>query len=425
MGTKDLTATGGKVRWSIPSVLFITIIIAYFDRINVSLALPKIAEGYGWSAAETGQYGGMLISIFYVAYGLANIFISPLAEKFGPRKSLFGLVTIWSVFTALGGVVGLLFVPFIITRVLLGLGEGTHYPMMNMLTKAWFPMSERSRGNAIYTAGIFASTLLGPILMVPLVEMVGWRWMFGILGILGMTVSIPLIYRFIYNTPRQHPRISGAEISYIESGMEKEEDDAGSTLWAKVRPFIKSGPFWVAVMCGSSNNAFAHGLFNWLPTYFTRERGLPFHDLWYAVSLPMGFSLIGVLVWAILGDKTNKRVIVSCLGPFVTAALVFISINMGTIPAMITVFAIASFFSMTYAANEFAIAQHILPGKSVAIGIGVYNGLTMLIGGGLGPVILGGVVSATGSFYMGIVALAIVSCVAGVMMLTLYRFVKY
>ena len=108
MVMKDVSSTDGKVRWSIPVVLFVTIIIAYFDRINVSLALPKIAEGYGWTAAETGQYGGMLISIFYVAYGLANIFISPLAEKFGPRKSLFGLVTIWSVFTALGGVVGLL-----------------------------------------------------------------------------------------------------------------------------------------------------------------------------------------------------------------------------------------------------------------------------------------------------------------------------
>lgn len=425
MVMKDVTSTGGKVRWSIPSVLLVTIIIAYFDRINVSLALPKIAESYGWTAAQTGQYGGMLISIFYISYGLANIFISPLAEKFGPRKSLLGLVTIWAIFTALGGVVGLLFVPFIITRILLGLGEGTHYPMMNMLTKSWFPMSERSRGNAIYTAGIFMSTLLGPVLMVPMVELVGWRWMFVILGLLGMTVSIPLIFRFIYNTPRDHPRISDAEISYIESGMEEEEDDAESTFWAKIRPFIKSGTFWVAVMCGSANNAFAHGIFNWLPTYFTKERGLPFHDLWYAVSLPMGFSVLGILIWAYLGDKTNKRVIVSCIGPFITAALVFVSINMPTLTGLIAVFAIASIFAMTYAANEFAIAQHILPGKSVATGIGVYNGLTMLIGGGLGPVILGSVVSATSSFYMGIVALAIVSCVAGIMMLILYRLVKY
>jgi len=425
MEMKSATVTGGKVRWSVPFVLMITIIIAYFDRMNVSLALPKIAENYGWTTAQTGQYGGMLISIFYIAYGLANIFISPLAEKFGPRKSLIGLVTIWSIFTALGGAVGLLFVPFIITRILLGLGEGSHYPMMNMLTKSWFPMGERSRGNAIYTAGIFASTLLGPILMIPLIGLIGWRLMFVTLGIIGLTVSIPLIYYFIYNTPRQHPRITAAETSYIESGYEKEDGVVGKTIWAEVKPFIKSGAFWIAVLCGSANNAFAHGLFNWMPTYYTQARGLPFADLWYAVSLPNIFCLLGIALWAYLGDKTNKRVIVSCLGPFITAVLVVISINMGTIAGTIGIFAIASFFAMSYAANEFAIAQHILPGKNVAIGIGVYNGLTMLIGGGLGPVIVGSVVSMTGSFDAGILALAGVSCFAGVAMLILYRFVKY
>jgi MFS family permease len=404
MDMKKATVTGGKVRWSIPFVLMVTIIIAYFDRINVSLALPKIAESYGWTTAQTGQYGGMLMSIFYVAYGLANIFISPLAEKFGPRKSLIGLVTIWSIFTALGGAVGLLFVPFIITR---------------------FPMGERSRGNAIYQAGIFASAILGPVLMIPLVDIIGWRLMFVTLGIIGVTVSIPLVYYFIYNTPRQHPRITAAETLYIESGYEKDNGVVANTIWAEIQPFIKSGAFWIVVLCGSANNAFIHGIFNWLPTYFTQARGLPFADLWYALSLPMGFSLLGILLWAYLGDKTNKRVIVSCLGPFITAALVFISINMGTTAGTITVFAMASFFAMTYAANEYAIAQHILPGKNVAIGIGVYNGLAMLIGGGLGPVIVGSVVSMTGSFYSGIVALAGVSCFTGVVMLILYRFVKY
>ncbi|RPI93180.1 MAG: MFS transporter, partial [Spirochaetales bacterium] len=125
----------GRVRWQIPLILMVTVFIGYLDRGNINLALPKIAETYGWTKAQTGEYGGLLMSIFYIAYGLANIFISPLGEKFGPRKSLLCIVVLWSIFTALGGVLVLLFVPFIITRVFLGLSEGIHFPMMNTLTK--------------------------------------------------------------------------------------------------------------------------------------------------------------------------------------------------------------------------------------------------------------------------------------------------
>jgi MFS family permease len=425
MVTKETPSNIGNVRWSIPFTLMATVIIAYLDRANLSLALPKIAESYGWTAAQTGEYGGMLMSIFYVAYGLANIFISPLGEKFGPRKSLICLVVLWSLFTALGGAFGLLFVPFIITRILLGLGEGIHWPMMNMLTKVWFPMNERSRGNGIYAIGMFAAGLLGPILLVPLVNMAGWRWMFGILGIIGLTVSIPLIYFFIYDNPRKHPRISEAETAFIENGMEKEDGIERGTLWQEVQPFIRSGAFWFAVLVGSLNNMFAHGLMNWMPTYFTKGRGLPFGDLWYAVSLPFVACILGVITWSYLGDKTNRRVIVSCIGPFVAALFVYISVNQGAIAGTIIAFLFATFFGMTYASNEFAIVQHILPKRSVVTGVGVYNGLTMLIGGGLGPVVVGTAVSMTGSYQTGILALAGVSCITGIAMFALYRFVKY
>jgi MFS family permease len=403
----------------------VTLFIAYLDRANVSLALPKIAEDYGWTQAQTGEYGGMLISIFYIAYGLANIFISPIGERFGPRKSLFCLVTLWSLFTALGGVIGLIFIPFVITRILLGLSEGIHYPMMSMLVKEWFPMNERSRANGIYAVGIFLSGLFGPALMVPLVNLAGWRWMFVILGIIGVTVSLPLVYRYIYDNPRLHPRIKSAEISHIERGMETEAEEPRGTLWDAVKPFIKSGTFWIAVLCGSGSNAVAHGLLNWLPTYFTQARGLPFNDLWYAVPLPFVFMILSVLVWSYMGDKTNRRALVSGIGPFIAAALIYFSTTRESILATVLVFCVASFFIMTYAANEFAIVQHILPKKSIATGVGVYNGLTMLIGGGLGPVIVGTATSMTGSFSAGIIALAGVCVVTGGSMILLYRAVKY
>lgn len=425
MTKSDAASSPGRLRWQIPLILMVTVFIGYLDRGNINLALPKIAEGYGWTKAQTGEYGGMLMSIFYVAYGLANIFISPLGERFGPRKSLLCIVVLWSLLTALGGAVGLMLVPFIITRVLLGLGEGIHFPMMNMLTKEWFPMSERSRGNGIYVIGIFIACILGPILLVPVINAVGWRMMFVILGCIGLGVSLPVIWFFIYDSPRRHPRISPAETAYIESGMEREDEEVRGGFWSQVKPLVSLPVFWIILLGGILNNAIAHGLLNWLPTYFTQERGLPFGDLWYVISLPYVFSVFGVAAWSYLGDKTNRRALISGLGFLATAVLTYFAATGATIFVTVVLFSLTIFVNMVYASNEFAIIQHILPRKRVATGVGVYNGLSMMIGAGLGPVIVGTVVSMTGSYTSGILTMGVLCIFASAVMLILHRIIKY
>jgi hypothetical protein len=50
-----------------------------------------------------------------------------------------------------------------------------------------------------------------------------------------------------------------------------------------------------------------------------------------------------------------------------------------------------------YTASEFALVQKIVPRARVANGVGLYNGITTLIGGGLGPFIVGGIVEGGAS----------------------------
>lgn len=415
----------GRIRWIIPVVLMITVFIGYLDRQVISIALPKIAETYGWTKAQTGAYGGNIMSIFYVAYGLANIFFSPIGERFGARKSMLVVVILWSLFTALGGVFGLMFTAFIITRVMLGLSEGIHFPMMNLLTKEWFPMSERSRGNGIYVVGIFIAGILAPIMIVPLVAAFGWRWMFVILGCIGMGISFPLIWKFIFDTPRKHPSITQDEVDYIEDGMEKDQEIIEGSLWKQIRPFVISLPFWVVLLGGIMNNAIAQGLLSWLPAYFTQERGLPFKDLWYAVSLPFLFSILGVLVWAYFGDKTNRRALIAAIGFIFTAFIAYFAVTAATIFLTVILFSITIFINMTYPSNEYAIVQRIFPKNRVGTGVGLYNGLAMMIGGGLGPVIIGTVVSATGSYTSGLLTLAALCFVAALVMFAVHKVVRY
>lgn len=189
--TASAAANVPNLRWQLPLVLLVSVLIAYFDRMNISYALPKIAKDYGWSVAEIGKYGGMLMSIFYVGYGLANILLSPVGERFGPRRSLMAVVMLFSIFTVLSAPLKLIFGVLVAVRICLGISEGIHFPMMNSLTKGWFPLRERSRANGLWVCGLLLSMILAPFIVVPVIEHWGWQAMFHVLGIAGMAVTLP------------------------------------------------------------------------------------------------------------------------------------------------------------------------------------------------------------------------------------------
>ena len=422
--TLSHTAKVPALRWQLPLVLGVSVMIAYFDRMNISYALPKIAQDYGWSVAEIGKYGGLLMSIFYVGYGLANIFLSPIGEHFGARRSLMVIVILFSFFTMLGAPFGLMFASLIVVRICLGVSEGIHFPMMNTLTKKWFPVHERSRANGLWVCGLFLSMILAPFIVVPIIEHWGWRAMFIALGTAGLVITIPLIYFFVYNSPKEHPNITAAELAYITDGLEKDEPDE-TAFWAGLKTFLIKKEYWLALLGGIFSNMVAFGLLNWLPTYFTEGRGLAFSKLAYATSIPYLFSVLGVLLWSYLGDKTNRRGMIAGCGFFGAGIAAYFAATAPSITSVVGLFALTIFIKVTYAANEFAIIQRIVPKNQVGTGVGLYNGLAMMIGGGLGPVVVGGVVSATGDYTMGILSLTVLCAIGGTIMFILGWIMKY
>jgi sugar phosphate permease len=266
--------------------------------------------------------------------------------------------------------------------------------------------------------------ILAPFIVVPIIEHWGWRAMFVVLGGAGMIITVPLIYYFVYNSPKEHPRITTAELNYISGGMETDEPEE-TRFWRGVKTFITKKEYWLALLGGIFNNMVAFGLLNWLPTYFTEGRGLEFSKLAYATSIPYVFSVLGVLLWSYLGDKTNRRAVIAGCGFFGAGITAYFAATAPSIMAVVALFALTIFIKVTYASNEFAIMQRIVPRNQVGTGVGFYNGLAMMIGGGLGPVVVGGVVSATGDYTAGILSLTVLCAVGGTIMLILGWITKY
>ncbi len=307
----------------------------------------------------------------------------------------------------------------VMSRFLLGVAQGPHFPLMTTLTKSWFPLHERSRANGVFIGGMLIAPLVTPLLLVPIVELWGWRATFFMVGAGGLALALPGLWLFVHDTPRQARNVLEPEVKYIEEGLET--DAVVSQDWR----FLRDGKFWLASLIAVLNNFTVFGVMFWLPIYFTKVHDLPFSELKYAATLPYIIGLAGLGVMAWLGDKLNRRVLLAGMGYLITAGCVFLASASGIVHLVILCFAAAVFFQFAYGAQEFAILQRILPRSSISNGAGLYNGIAVLGGGLLSSEGIGWLVAYTNSYPLGLMSVVFGALAAGIALLCLSLSLKY
>jgi sugar phosphate permease len=379
------------------------------DRNNLALAIPRLAQEFGWSDREIGSKGELLLAAFFLSYALSNMLLSPVAERFGPKRSVMAAIGGFSIITVLSAVFGSSFTALVSLRLLLGLAEGVHIPMLSAITSRWFRSGERSRANAIWGSGILLSTAIAPLIVIPLIQVWGWRPTFAVLGLGGMLISIPLVYFLVQDEPGQpdSPAIR--------------EPLADQSLMAYRRDYR----FWLAVVGGSLNAFCAFGLLNWLPTYFNRAKGIDFAQLGWPLALVFAAGILGMAVMAYWGDKWQRRTQLAGIGFLIAGGLVYTASTTSKLELLVLFFAGAVFCQSAYGAQEYAIVQRLLPADRVGTGTGLYNGLSVLLGGVGGSLIPGSIVAATGSFDAGILSIVVGAWLASIVMFVLARMIRY
>lgn len=419
---QTVTAPARSVRWRIPVVLGFTFFVNYLDRNNLALALPMIASEFGWSDRQTGAYGQYLLGAFYLALGLSNIFLTPLAERIGPRRSVLLAVASFSVVTILQAALGQYLLILIMLRLLLGMGEGVHVPMMSEITSRWFPRTERSRANAIWNVGILLATALGPLMLVPLMSAIGWRPTFAVLGVAGMVISIPLVLLVVRDAPRREDGVSEAELAYIRQG---DGDALNGDAEKPSANYLRTPTFWLMTLAGTLNAFCGFGVLNWLPTYFARTKGIDFSSLGWPLATIFSAGVVGVLFMAALGDRINRRVMLMSGGYIIAAMMLYFATTMTALIPLVALFALGVFFQSAYTGQEFAVVQRVVSDTRVGSGSGVYNGLSILLGGVGGSIVPGTIVAITGSFTAGMLSIVCGAVLAAIALFALARALRY
>src|SRR5947199_5771231 len=208
----------GSFRWFLVFWLFILSAVAFLDRVNISIAGASIASAYHLTNVQLGT----VFSALLWGYALFQTLGGRLADRFGPRRVLTMGVIWWGVFTAMTAAVpasiSRALILFVAIRFLLGAGEAVVYPASNPFISLWIPSQERGIANGWIFAGVGAGAGLSPPLITYLMIHYGWRSSFWVCSVIGF-IAGAVWFITARDHPAEHPRMSAAELSTIESGL--------------------------------------------------------------------------------------------------------------------------------------------------------------------------------------------------------------
>ena len=132
------------------ALLFVSVVINYLDRANLSIAAPLLGKDLAIDSVKMG----LVFSAFGWSYVFCQVPGGWLVDRVHPRTLYAILIALWSVATALLGFSAGLAMLFAL-RLAIGALEAPSFPINNRVVTTWFPERERATAIGFYTSGQF------------------------------------------------------------------------------------------------------------------------------------------------------------------------------------------------------------------------------------------------------------------------------
>ena len=382
--------------------------IAFIDRTNISLALPRISRDLHLDPQQAGTVAG----IFFWGYLALQIPGGHLAKHWSPKKFISVLLVAWSLF-AIGCGLARNYRELLLLRLLLGVAESGVFPATLILLSHWFSRAERARANAMWLlclpcAVIFSSPFSGWML-----DHWGWRVMLiaeGALPLAWLAIWLALIQ----DHPVEARWLPQAERDSLVATLRTESADLEPTdavpfLRALIRPqvFVLAAVYF----CFVSGQM---GLLFWLPSATETFKKLSSLHTGIFFTFPFIIGAVALLIVARRSDTTRERrkhaaTAMLLGGLFILLAVAVIAYSPLLAFGFIILSGVGAYGPM---APFWAIPIETLPSKTVGSVMGLVNAIGNL-GAYFAPLIVGYLNKTTGNFVSGFAYLGAITLVGG------------
>ncbi len=379
----------GAGPYGVVVILMITSVLSFLDRTLVGLMVDPIRHDLHISDTQVGLLSGFSVALFYSLMGLP---FGRWADKHNRKWLITGGAAAWSLATAacalthtFGGLFG--------ARLLVGVGEATMGPAALSLIANLFPKHRLGFALALFSTGItigngvaiaaggaLVEGLKAASVVLPIVGTVsGWRLVFGIVGLGGLPIA--------------------GVIALLVREPARQTQEAAPNLGAVLGQIRDHLPTYGLVMVGYSLMVIMSGAqAAWGPAYFHRLHHLSIGQFGPFFGVVMGIGgTAGLLFGGTISDALTRR------GVSVAPTRVILASIVLQTPLLIAAYLIKdtaialAFFSAGVivltlnGALQTATFQRFTPPRMLGSVWAIYLIFASLIGGGLGPVLIGGI----------------------------------
>lgn len=413
--TTGESAINARSRRTLPSrhvfflLVFLMYVISYGDRAALSIALPTLGKEFTLTPVQMGWVS----SSFLWSYFLLNLPSTIVLDMVGARLIGSVAVGLWSFAMLLGGMAQNI-TQFLLTRVLLGVGEAPTFGVGATVVRSWAQPRERGSVMTILLTGMQLGLAGGTLAGAYLITLFGWRFEFMALGGIGIIWAI--VWWLVYRNP-----VEGTAQSTRTPISVRE-----------IRSLFRSPSFLgiLAVQC--TQNYLNFLVMSWMPLYLIHELHIDITGTGTSTAACYLFAAVGAVIIGRILERIvfrngihpplRRYIVVTCL---VGAATIGILPHFHSLPPILLVLsgALACLIAAN-GANTALLTDLVEDGHK----IGAVTGVTLTCSNSLGllaPILTGYIVFYTGSFdmawYMCAAALLVAAVLSALMVRTPIR----
>ncbi len=257
-------------------------VVNYMDRVVVGFAGPSMMK----SLAIEPKTFGIVLSSFAFGYFLSQVPGGVSADRWGARSVFVVGPLFWALFTGITGLVTSA-LALIAIRFLFGVAEGVSNAATFKVLGDNFAEKDRGRAVGLWVTSLaFAPAVTGPI-VGSLLQSYGWQEVF-------LLMALPAVLTAI---------VSYALIPAGRTAPAHDGEARGPA--ASYRKLLREPSLWLISGAYALWNVAFWGVLGWMPSYLALERHIDIRTSGMLGGLPYLFGLIGGVVAGLL-----------CSGPF-------------------------------------------------------------------------------------------------------------
>lgn len=334
-------AVRSQYRWVVAALIFLIYTVAAADRANLGVALPFIRHEFEMSNAQAGG----LVSLFLLAYALAQLPSGFAFGRFGVSRILPGAMVLTSLLTGLVGTASSL-LALKLYRLGLGIAEGPLPISMTTTINNWFPAREKGTASGIFLSAVKFGPVIVPPLCAVIISVWGWREIFYFFAIPGIVLAV-VWYFLVTDHPSRSRFVNPAELQYIveDTAISRTARVHKTPAWVEKldrvirtrdekpldtnRQVFKSWNIWGCATSYCFQLGVSSVLLAWIPTYLMTVKQFSIMNMGLVSAAPWVGAVLGNLLGGfcsdrLMGGRRKPGMLLSAVG---TSLMMYLLIN--------------------------------------------------------------------------------------------------